>query len=206
MIINVTARSSTYPLSDNEIEQHLRRDSAGAEADALALYKGAALDIVESYLRRPVMSTTYDVRFDDFPCDDGSEYPYGVRRGPVALPFYPIIGSPTVTYVDTDGNVQTLNSSEYVVSAGLSTPPELTPISGGAWPLTQIDRADSLRVAFSAGYTNASDVPKQLKAGILLTLHDLYTFRGSQITGTISSELPQNAERVLSAYVNRFIW
>jgi uncharacterized phiE125 gp8 family phage protein len=75
--------------------------------------------------------------------------------------------APVIQYYDTDGNLQTLSSSVYVVDA-TSRPARILRAPGQNWPALQADRAHGPRVliTYVVGYTDPKLIPERIKHGI----------------------------------------
>jgi uncharacterized phiE125 gp8 family phage protein len=80
------------------------------------------------------------------------------------LPSPPLVSVESIKYVDIAGIEQTLDPSLYlVIPAGLVG--RVVPAHGKSWPSTQ-DIPQAVRIAFTAGYGTAADVPANLKRAI----------------------------------------
>lgn len=191
----------TYPLTDEEIEQHVRRDDPAADQDLFDVLKLSALEAVESYIRRPIRPTRYKITLDAFPWSPD----YTTRSGIINLPFYPVIDVHSVKYVDVNGTLQTLGTTLWQKSlGGDSTPGKVAAVGSGYFPEVQLNALDAVQIEFSAGFEDYTLIPVPLKHGILLALHDAYTNRGGQITGLSAMQLPQNVESVCHPFRNRY--
>jgi uncharacterized phiE125 gp8 family phage protein len=111
--------------------------------------------------------------------------------GPVScldIPLPPLQAVTAVTLYDRDGNATVLASDAYVVDLAGSR------LALKAWP-ANLRAANSVAVAFTAGYGGAADVPAPLCAAILQIVSALYEHRGGDTVPT-----PDNALALLAPY------
>lgn len=133
----------------------------------------------------------------------------------ICLPFPPLISVDSLSYLDSNGDVQFFLEEDQwrVVGVGSEQGGAILPLYGVEWPslLTTTD-PDLVRVEFTAGYyaPNSPDddrVPATIKHAIKLIVGDWYEQRVSTIVGTSAATMPQGAEmliaplRVAGAYV-----
>jgi uncharacterized phiE125 gp8 family phage protein len=174
---------------------HLRIDHDD-EDPLIGLYVEAAiavLDGADGSLGRALATQRWALDLDGFPV-----------CGPIEIPLSPLQSIEAVTYVDTAGNTQTLDPSDYIVHVGELAMLELVP--GGTWPSTS-RQLRSVTIAFTAGYGEANEqagaaaVPKPLQAAVLLMLGDLYENRETVLEGVVSSvPMSTTVDRLISRY------
>ncbi len=198
---------------DDEIDQHVKRDSSDDD-DVFEIYKLAAFESVQKFLRRPILRTVYELSLDEFPFDTSfrKEMPFntnfssraGQRAGFIDIPLPPLVSVDLFTYTDTNGDAQTLVSGTDFQVDTRSVPGRVSPASGKLWPPTQIDRMNSLVIKFTCGWT-VETVPPLVKSGILIQLANLYKNRDT--IGTSNAQiydLTEFVKQVLGPYQNRF--
>lgn len=103
----------------------------------------------------------------------------------VVLPLQPVQSVVSITYLDDNEALQTLDSAEYRLFDRCIE-------AVNSWPSTA-SRSDAVTVTFSAGYGAPSDVPEPLRAVVLLMVRFLYDNRGD-----LPAEIPL-AVKVLAA-------
>jgi uncharacterized phiE125 gp8 family phage protein len=161
------------------------------DEDALvAGYILRARDYVETFLRRSLMPTTWEVTFDfDWPEDESCE------RDKILLPRPPLQSVTSVKYIDLSGVEQTLASNQYrVVGAGdREKEAFIVPAYLVVWPLTR-DDYDCVTVRYVAGYTQ---VPEAIKQALLLLVEHYYSTRGPLMLGFSGSEVPHSVNSLL---------
>jgi len=176
------------PLDLGDAKEHCRVDTS--EEDRLIYaYIGAARRYVEEFTNRQLITATWELWLDHFPCGCGIE-----------IPLPPLQSVVSVKYLDTAGVEQTLATSEYIVDtpAGeVAVPGRLTPAYSVVWPSTH-PVINSVKVQFIAGYgLSPLQVPQGLKSAIREYVATLYQFREDDITGTISTSAPIKVDRML---------
>jgi len=177
--------ATDYPVSLDETKVHLRLDPSvgNAEDSHVSALIAAATSELEEFTRRRFMPQTWEDHLDGF-ADE------------MVLEVSPVASVLSVSYVDVEGSVQTLDTSVYSVSSQSGDNPRRAIVRlayGQAWPATR-DEPESVRIRYVAGYANAAAVPAPLRAAILLRVGDLYSNREDTVTGTIASPLPRGAE------------
>ena len=165
MLLTTIADNTTTIYTDNIADGSL---GAGAPTSnttgdpLLNMLVSAARQHVEAYLKRALITQTFDLHLDRFPC--------WVLRLPV-----PIQSVTSITYYDSDGTEQTLAADQYLVDI-TTQPARITPVFGVVWPITQY-RMNAVKVRFVAGYGAASDVPACIKNWMLIRIKTLWDGR-----------------------------
>lgn len=134
----------------------------------------------EAELGRHLITQTLEATFDKFPrycgdhrCDNNIKLP-------------PLQSVTSISYVDTNGDSQTLASDQYVVDTK-SQPARIRPAYGVTWPSTR-DQNNAVTVRFVAGYGAASAVPESIKQWMLVRIKHAHDNRGSVVIGANTSE------------------
>lgn len=112
-------------------------------------------------------------------------------EGPLRLPRPPLQSVVSVTYYDTGGNVQTLDSSVYLVRTPWRRPGTIERAPFQVWPSYQADRRYPILVQFRTGYP-AGQVPQPVQQAVLVAVTWMYEKRGPE------EEELSSIERVLS--------
>ena len=145
------------------------------------------LDGPQGELGRALIEQTWEMKLDCFPA--------GGER--ILIPLPPLRSIDQITYVDTQGLTQTLDSSVFqVVGIGTTRRGWIVEAFGKTWPSTR-DIADAVTIQFTAGYEPgtgspidlAANVPERLKRAMLMLIADWYEFRETAVIGTVSSEI-----------------
>lgn len=119
-----------------------------------------AADQVERDSRRVLMTQTWQLFMDEFPC------------GPIELRKVPVQSVTFIKYYD-GGTLNTLSSSVYQTDL-VSEPCRILPIYGEIWPSVDCDKLNAVQVEFVAGYTAQASVPHVAKAAVLYALRRSY--------------------------------
>lgn len=183
------------PVSLAEAQLHLRLDLAGsppshpddAIVDALIV---AAREYAEYYTSQAFARQDYRLKLQEFPQDQI-----------INLGIWPVLSVDSVTYLDEDGQTQTLSADDYLLDTQ-SKPARIVSKHNARWP-TALNQVNSLQIVFKAGCTDGSPndypVPKSVKQSILLTLGHLYENR-ENVTGAQKYQLPMGAESLLQIH------
>lgn len=123
----------------------------------------------EHLLNRFLISQTMDMYLDSFP----SEW--------INLP--PLQSVSSISYIDEDGNEQTLPADQYQVDS-ISKPAGIAPAYGLSWPIARA-QTNAVKIRFIAGYGDASAVPACIKQWILLRVKEAYDNRQAVAMGSI---------------------
>jgi uncharacterized phiE125 gp8 family phage protein len=168
---------ATKPIDLPDMEGQIRADLS-EEAETVKIYIAAVTDRAETELRRAIITQTWDLTLDAFPCVS--------RRNPFAaieIPLPPLQSVESVKYLSTNNELTTLDPSKYVVDTSV-TPGRIIPAYGQAWPAA-LDFPGTIRVQFVAGYgDDPADVPDCIRAWLLLNCANLFEHRETLSIGT----------------------
>lgn len=176
MSLKLITAPTSEPVTLAEAKAHLRVEIADDDL-LIGSMITAAREAAEHITQRSLMLQTWELALDAFPSPA-----YGIR-----LPKPPFVSISAVSYIDADGELQTMPEADYQVGQH-SEPASLRPAYGTAWPAAR-NQADAVIVRYVAGYPDASRVPAQVKAWMLLRIGTLYENRESIVNGTISQDL-----------------
>ena len=166
---------------------HLRVDH-DADDSLIAGLVSAGTEWVQSYTERQLVTATYRVSVENWrTC--------GCRGKPpelFELPRTPVQAVNFVSYVDPEGNAQTLSPTLYRANRdGLYFLHNLPSLSV---------REDAVRVNYDAGYGTAAQVPDLLKVALKLWVGEFYAHRETSVVGTIVNELPLSIYRLCDPF------
>lgn len=183
-MLSLITPPTEYPLTLEEVKEHLRRDDEDddSKVEALLAAATARLDGRDGILGRCLVSQVWELRTDTFPGIDGA----------IELPLPPTIAVLSVKYLDAAGALQTLDPSAYTVHPGGWQASQIAPVT--EWPATDNVR-QAVRVQFSAGYLNddsppVTAVPENIRLAMLMLISDWYENRSNAIVGTTVTEMP----------------
>lgn len=179
--------AATEPISVHEANEHLRISGCDEDVYVGGLIQ-AARRYVEDKTARSLMTTTWRLSLDEFPC--GSY---------IAIPRSPLIAISSVTYVDTGGTTQTWAASNYDVDTD-SEPARLALAYTEYWPSTRC-QVNAVKVTFTAGYgASASSVPEGLKHAIKLLVGHWYEIREPVVMDGTPKPVPLSIDSLITQY------
>lgn len=135
--VRVVTPAAEEPVTLAEMRTHLRLDGTADDPLVEALVR-AAREIVETALRRRLVATGLALSLSRFPAT-------------ILVPFPPVLEAPSIAYIDSDGNTQTLTSvaADYRVDT-TAEPGRLLPPYAGSWPTTRAE-PNAAVVTYTAG-------------------------------------------------------
>lgn len=174
------------PVTVEEAKQHLSLVEKTHDALVSRLVE-AATECAEWTTWRALVTQTWRLTLHEFPCR-------------LWVPRPPLQSVTSIQYVDTDGNLQTLDPSLYTIAAD-SQPAYIVPAYNQVWPATRC-QPEAVKVTFVAGYgSTGEDVPQRIRQAILLIAGNWFANRESvQVGAGAVSELPQSARWLLEAF------
>lgn len=206
MALHLTTAPAIEPVTVEEVRYFLRIDSDPGEDDALiGSLITAARQEAEKITRRQLITATWEMRLDEFPCGDwgifsGPPYDYGrpsrneliPGRGEsqtIYLPMPPLQSIAAVfpetlggiSYLDSGGTEQDLvEDIDYLVDT-YSEPARITPAFGMVWPTTY-PVPGAVRIVFKAGYgDDATSVPMAIKNWIKAMVGSMWENRETMV-------------------------
>ncbi len=164
MALRLITAPAVKPVTVSDMESHMRAVLT-AETAIVEAYIAAITEKAEAYTRRALVSQTWELVLDGFPCE-------------IRLPLSPLQSVTSIKYLDAAGVLQTLDPSMYVVDSA-SEPGRISPAYGTTWPVT-LPVHGAVVIKFVCGYgAAASSVPASIKAWIMLNVASLYENRES---------------------------
>ncbi len=167
MGLTLVTPPTVEPVSLAEVKAHLR----GPPSDDDGLLSGyilAARRFAESYIRGAIITQTWDYKID---CAWPMVWSGNYVKNRIELPLRPIQSVTSISYVDSNGDTQTLNSSLYTVHADRSVP-FIERAYNADWPEVR-DVPDAITVRFVAGYL-PEKVPDEIRTAIMLHVESMY--------------------------------
>lgn len=114
-------------------------DDQNDEIDAMIL---AAGEWFEGYTAMTLIQTTYEMALDTYPCG-----------GVFELPRSPVLWVDSVSYIDSEGALQTWDAANYQTDL-VGVPPRITVAYAGSTPTSYRADMNSWRVRFTAGHAS----------------------------------------------------
>ena len=185
--IKLKTDAATEPVSTADAKTHLRVTGSGEDAYIATLVKAARMQ-VEKMTNRALITQTWEMFLPDWPWDTFIRLP---------KPFLQSVTS--VTYMDEDGNTDTVSTDVYGVDVN-STPGRIYLKPNQTWPSESLYEGTPITITFVAGYGNAAtDVPQALIHAVKLLVGDLYENRETIIIGQ-QLNVSRAVENLVSPY------
>lgn len=150
---------TNFPVTVAEAKTRLRIDGTADDADVDLMIQ-AATEMAKASTRRSIATDTWRLTLDAFP-------------EAIQLLYPPIVAVSSITYVDQNGDTQTLSSAAWSLDAA-SEPGWVLPAAGTVWPAT-METANAVTVNYTAGFGLAC--PSPIKQFILLHVGHMYRSR-----------------------------
>ena len=201
--LSLVTAPTIEPLTLAEAKDHLREDGTDQDPWIIGAIVSAR-EWIESYVRRAIMTQTWDLTMDKFPRKDPVDlYKTLVRDDTIEVPLPPLISVVSLKYVDNDGATQTLAANKYIVDSKRN-PGRVTPAFQEVWPDSR-NIVNAVTLQFTAGYGPAvTDVPESIKSAMLLLISHLYENREATSTFKLT-EIPMGVKGLLGPYrIRRF--
>ena len=185
-VVTTTAATSD-PISLDRVKRSLGLDNVIDFDTTLQELVKSATNAVSNDLGRALVNTTYTLYLQNWP---GRE---------IQLPYPPLVAVDSVKYYgDATETLDTFASSSYTVSTA-GDPGIVWVNEDKDWP-SLMNRPNPIEIQFQAGYgSNADDVPAAIQAAVTMTAAYFFEQPIPVITGTIATELPLGASRLIDS-------
>ena len=205
MTILVIAQPEVEPLTLAEARLHLRITATTEDDTITRLIKAARLRL-EKETGRAFIEQTLEYRGEDFPgCA-----PYRIK-----IPRPCLIELQSIKYLDVDGVLQTVGSSNYDVIDGGDWESMVQPIATFDWPQVIDDRPDAVRLRFRAGWEGsgspqdlASNIPDDIKQAMLLLVGHWFENREQVFVAPareVVQQLPDGVSRLTDNWTVAYV-
>jgi len=183
MIYNETSSPAVLPVTLQQVKEWTRVDESDAELMGLIQ---AATERAEVIMNRPIINREFTLSLDHFP-------------RVIVIKKSMVQSVDSITYIDTDGVVQTLASTEYSVALGSEySACRVSPAFNKAWQSTR-DEMDAVTVTFTAGYgPDWNSVPSDIQQAIAYLVGHYYDNRN--IITEFTDIIPETARDMLEGH------
>lgn len=196
--IELVTAPATEPLEVADITAHSRINANDIDQGVIAGFISSAREYVEQVTGRQIISAQYRMSLDMFPGRFLDDFrPPGWRYGTLRMPKPPLVSIDEVKYIDTNGDLQTLATTEYQWSKR-AEPGRLAPARFKIWPQTDPQSFDAVQVLFTCGWANAAAVPPRVKQAIRLLVAHLYENREATVEASLN-EIPYGLQRFIGS-------
>ncbi|MCB1567832.1 MAG: hypothetical protein KDI69_03305 [Xanthomonadales bacterium] len=172
MRISLVTAPSGDVITTDEAKDHVEEVTAANDTKIAAMVAAAVarLDGRDGILGRALLSQTWDMKLDAFPDEDE-----------ISIPLPPLQSVTSISYVDGNGDTQTMSTDDYVVDT--ATQPGVVALAySKSWPVARSQR-NAVTIRFVAGYGAAGAVPAPIKHAILLMVGEMFENREDSIVG-----------------------
>lgn len=168
MISRLVTAPAAEPVTTAEAKTHLRLEHALDDT-----YVGTLITAARQWAERHCwcgfVTQTWEVVLSEFPCEDEIELPRGA-----------LASITSISYVDADGETQTLSTDVYEADTK-STPGMVRLKYDQSWPYTR-DHWSAVTITYVVG-TAAGSVPGPVKHALLLLISQFYENRTADLVG-----------------------
>jgi uncharacterized phiE125 gp8 family phage protein len=185
----VTTDAASEPLTKTEVRMQLKNEGITADDDLLDIYIKAARQLVEQKTNTALLEKTITQTFNCFPVASA-----GNKYAAFELAVSPLSSVTSISYKDTDGDSNTIDSSNYDADT-FSTPGKVAPKPTYTWPTDVYDGVNAITVVYVAGHASTTLLPAPLREAMLLTIADWYRNRVDR-----PRKLSSNADWALKDY------
>jgi len=167
MALKVITQPATEPVTNAEADLWMRY-TGSLQDNVIDALITAARQSVESWTNRTLITTVYEYYLTDL-C------------ALIKIPTSTVQSITSITYIDTNGDTQTLSSTLYGLdNVSVKNSVYLKP--GQSYPAVQV-QPNAVKITFPAGYgTAATDVPQCLRAVIKMRVNELFEHREANTT------------------------
>jgi len=165
MALSLSTAPTLEPVGIEELKSHLHITN-DLEDTYLEGLEVSARRIIESYLRRAIMTQTWDLWLD------ACQVP---NLDYLEIPLPPLVSVTHLKSYDTTGTESTFSVTKYFVDT-VSSPGRICLNTGYTWPSSLRSRK-AITVQYVAGWATESAVPEPIRHGIKLFVARLYQQR-----------------------------
>jgi len=163
--LTTTTDPTLEPVTLAEAKRHVEVNTDEHNTQLLTLIT-TARELVEAESKRSLITQTKTQTQREFPASSC----------PIELMLPPLQSVTSLKYLDSDGTLQTITSTNYTVDTARE-PGQIWPVYNYSWPLTR-DVFNAVQIIYVAGYgDNPTDVASAAKHAILLKIGELFEGR-----------------------------
>lgn len=178
-----------------------QNDVSRTDQDTLIEFYGdAAVEKIENFLWRKMITQTWELHLEDFPCLGPSKLG-AWQQGAIRVPFPPLQSVESIVYVDQQGDTRTFDPSNYIVDSA-TEPARIVPGYQKIWPVVR-RQPGAVIVTFTCGYgDDSTKIPSSFRLAIQYLYAHLYMNREpiDVARGVIGLEIPFTLIDFLSPY------
>lgn len=203
-----TVAPSGQVVTTTEMKLHLRVDHNDDDL-LIDFLLSAAVEAVETRIRRKLLTQTWELALDQFPSALGvsaAAYPtlppwLAARYeslGAIRIEMTPVSAVSSIYYTNTDGNSTLLATTEYTADLR-PMHPRIVPAYNKSWPATR-PVPNAVIITFVCGFGAAAAVPNGIKQAIRFLVATWYQNRESLISDGESLPVPLGFSALINQY------
>ena len=165
-------------------------DQDSTEDSLLTALIVAARQQAEAYLKRALITQTWDGYLDEWPAGDFIVLPWGKVQSVTSL-----------AYTDSAGTTTTMTVTTAYIADTTQDPGRIVLPYGVTWPSFTAYTVNPIAIRWVCGYgATAASVPAAIRTAIKMIVADLYSERGEKIIGNVAMFENKAAEMLLYPY------
>ena len=177
---------ASEPVTLDEAKLHLKMDGISADDTLITALIIAARQLAEEYCGIKFINTVIEEVYDRFPMGTNEIMYLSCGR---------VTAVDSVKYYDSNDDLQTFNSVNYIVDTYRKSA-RIGLASSASFPTYDSDRINGVMVRYTSGFgASASSVPEIIKSAIKLTIGHLYLNREDTV-----KKMPTMVEYILNPY------
>lgn len=174
------------PLTIVEVRDNMRVTITAEDSIVLRLIR-VACGHAEYISERRLITQTREWCIDEWPCE------------PMKMPDAPLQSIVSVKYLDSNGDLQTLDPTTYQVN--IKTDPGLIALGKNkTWPSIQSDVFNPITIRYTCGYGASVKVPEEIKQAMHLMIGHWFENR-SDSSDTEVFEVPMASRALLRQFI-----
>lgn len=186
----VTSAPASEPLTTSEAKNWLKiEDGITADDTLVDALVTAAREYVETSTGLALFTQTVREHLDEWPEKTNVSNPMAEFH----LMRYPVQSVTSITYLDSDGNSQTLSADTYIVDTTGKTARIALKANQSFPPLR--DQINAVTITYVAGWDNTANIPEALKTAMKLLLTYFYERRADS-----ANSYKTTAEKLIEKY------
>jgi uncharacterized phiE125 gp8 family phage protein len=172
--LDLVTGPAAEPIDVDAVKVQARIDVSDEDQHIEDFYIPGARAFVEEWLGAALLTQTWELSMDQFPCQDRIWLPRPTPRG---VPSPRMQSVTSVKYFDTSQIEHTMVANTDYVADITSEPCAVILPFSGVWPTTVLGTSRPVVVRFVTGCTDAASIPPPIKLAIIKVAADFYKER-----------------------------